>query len=101
MAANRAAGTIPDPESADLMSDASPATPAQPASSGVVYTVSTQYVKDLSFENPRAPHIFAQAAAQTPQVSISVSVAGQKLSDTLYEIVLDITAEAKQGEDVV
>jgi preprotein translocase subunit SecB len=58
-------------------------------------------VKDLSFENPRAPHIFAQAASQTPQVSISVSVAGQKLSETLYEIVLDITAEAKQGDDVV
>jgi preprotein translocase subunit SecB len=81
------------------MSDASSA--PQPSTSGVVYTVSTQYVKDLSFENPRAPHVFAQKTGQTPQVSISVAVAGQKLSETLYEIVLDITAEAKQGDDVV
>jgi preprotein translocase subunit SecB len=82
------------------MSDVFP-TSTQSSTPGIVYTVSTQYVKDFSFENPRAPHIFAQAANQAPQVSVSVSVAGQKLSDTLYEIVLDITAEAKQGDDVV
>src|SRR3954464_8760757 len=89
---------IPDPGERSFMSDARPAT-TQPSSTGVVYTVSTQYVKDLSFENPRAPPGFAQAGNQTPQVSISVAVAGTKLSDTLYEIVLDITAEAKQGEE--
>ncbi len=82
------------------MSDANQ-TAAQPSSSGVLYTVSTQYIKDLSFENPRAPHIFAEAAGATPQVSISVAVSGQKLNDRIFEIVLDIKAEATRSDDVV
>ena len=74
---------------------------AAPPSSGVTYTISMQYVKDFSFENPRAPQIFAQTANQTPPVAVSVSVAGQTLSDRVYEIVLNIGAEAKRAEDIV
>jgi preprotein translocase subunit SecB len=79
------------------MSDPTPAA----GNSGVAYTISTQYVKDLSFENPRAPLVFAQMAGKTPQVQVSVSVGGQQLSDTLFEVVLQLKAEAThEGEAI-
>src|SRR5258708_19866888 len=75
---------------------------SQPASSsGIAYTISTQYVKDFSFENPRAPMVFAQMAGKSPQVQVSVAVSGQQLSDSVYECILDIKAVAKNDEDVL
>ena len=71
------------------------------SASGIAYTISTQYVKDLSFENPRAPLVFAQMAGKVPQVSVSVAVSGQQLSDTLYEVILQLKAEAKHEEEVI
>ncbi len=69
--------------------------------SGVAYALSTQYIKDFSFENPRAPMVFAQMSGKAPQVQVSVGVSGQQLSDTVYECVLDLKAVAKDGEDVI
>ena len=69
--------------------------------SGIAYAISTQYVKDLSFENPRAPFVFAQMAGKAPQVQVSVSVSGAQLSDTLYEVILHLKAEAKHEEDII
>ncbi len=81
------------------MSDPTSADTGQPA--GVAYTISTQYVKDLSFENPRAPLVFAQMAGKSPQVQVSVSVSGTQLSDTLYEVVLQLKAEATHEGEIV
>jgi preprotein translocase subunit SecB len=69
--------------------------------SGVAYAISTQYVKDLSFENPRAPLVFAQMAGKAPQVQVSVSVSGTQLSDTLYEVVLQLKAEATHEDEII
>jgi preprotein translocase subunit SecB len=85
-------------EPVDFMSDP---TPAAGANKGVAYTISTQYVKDLSFENPRAPLVFAQTAGKAPQVHVSVAVSGAQLSDTLFEVVLHLKAEAKQDEEIL
>ena len=82
------------------MSDPTPTTNSD-AASGVAYTISTQYVKDLSFENPRAPLVFAQMAGKTPQVAVSVAVSGLQLSDTLYEVTLQLKAEAKSDDEIV
>lgn len=81
------------------MSDSPASQPA--ASPGIAYSISTQYVKDFSFENPRAPLVFAQMAGKAPQVQVSVAVSGQQLSDSVYECVLDIKAVAKSDEDVI
>jgi preprotein translocase subunit SecB len=85
-----------DPSSAPTSAATGAAAP-----SGVVYTISTQYVKDLSFENPRAPLVFAQSAGKAPQVHVSVAVSGQQLSDTLYEVVLHLKADAMHDNDVL
>ncbi len=61
----------------------------------------TQYIKDLSFENPRAPEIF-QALKQAPQVTVNIDVTAKPLSQADdYEVVLAINAEAKTDDQVV
>lgn len=44
----------------------------------------TQYVKDFSFENPNAPRSLGQQQ-QGPQISLTVNVGAQPLSDTDFE----------------
>jgi len=62
--------------------------------------LNAQYVKDLSFENPRAPQSLIQQRAQ-PEVSLNVNVTAQTLGPELYEVMLTITGDAKsEGESV-
>lgn len=62
-------------------------------------SVRSQYVKDLSFENPSAPGSFT--AGDAPTINISVQVEGRQLDDGAHEVELRINAEAKRGENVV
>ncbi|HYZ22806.1 MAG TPA: protein-export chaperone SecB [Rhodopila sp.] len=57
--------------------------------------VNIQYVKDLSFEVPGAPHIFSQLRAQ-PQVSINLDVQARRVQEgqNVFEVALMIRAEA-------
>lgn len=56
--------------------------------------VNAQYIKDLSFENPRAPHSLMQQGTP-PQVEINVDVKTQNLQPDMYEVMLTINATAK------
>jgi preprotein translocase subunit SecB len=56
--------------------------------------LNAQYIKDLSFENPRAPQSLTQQA-QTPAVDINVDVKATALGADNYEVVLTIKASAK------
>jgi preprotein translocase subunit SecB len=59
-----------------------------------------QYIKDLSFENPRAPQSLAQPVGQ-PDVEINIDVKAQNLGPEVFEVVLTINAAARaQGETV-
>ena len=62
--------------------------------------INAQYVKDFSFENPRAPHSLMQAQ-QAPEVQIGVDVKAQNLAPGLFEVLLTIHADAKSGTDRV
>ncbi|MGF1563375.1 MAG: protein-export chaperone SecB [Geminicoccaceae bacterium] len=53
-----------------------------------------QYVKDLSFENPRAPLTF-QAGQARPEIQVHVDVSVRDMTNDRYEISLKIDAEAK------
>jgi preprotein translocase subunit SecB len=61
--------------------------------------VNAQYIKDLSFENPRAPQSLMQQAGP-PAVDIHVDVKAQNLGGEAFEVVLTLNASAKnpQGE---
>ena len=62
--------------------------------------LNAQYIKDLSFENPRAPQSLIQQTAQ-PDVEINVDVKANNLGPELFEVVLTINATARaQGETV-
>lgn len=59
----------------------------------------SQYVKDLSFENPRAPQ--GLAADQRPEIQISVEANARQIAEDRYEVTLEIKANAKAGEEAV
>lgn len=59
-----------------------------------------QYIKDFSFENPGAPRSL-QARDKAPAININVNVNANPLSDTDFDVVLALNAEAKDGDKVV
>lgn len=78
---------------------AAPTTPASGAGEAPRLTILTQYIKDLSFENPNAPVIFAQIKGQ-PQIQVNVDVAATRLQDKLAEVALRLKLEAKSEDKV-
>ncbi len=62
--------------------------------------INAQYIKDLSFENPRAPTSLRQQTA-APSVEINVDVKAQGLAPENYEVVLTIKASAKAAEETL
>ena len=70
-------------------------TATQPAMPPLV--VNVQYIKDLSFEVPNAPEIYATLRSQ-PAVQINLDVQARALQDgqNVYEVVLAVKAEARE-----
>jgi preprotein translocase subunit SecB len=62
--------------------------------------INAQYVKDLSFENPRAPQSLIQPSTQ-PQVDINVDVNARNLAPEVFEVTLTINASARVNNDPV
>jgi preprotein translocase subunit SecB len=61
--------------------------------------VLTQYIKDLSFENPSAPRSLAPQPTG-PKIEIGVNVNAKPLSDDSFEVDLTIEAKAREmGKD--
>jgi preprotein translocase subunit SecB len=71
------------------------------AASAPQVMVNAQYIKDLSFESPRAPESFMQQPAVQPQVSLNVDVKARGLAQDLFESVLSIRAEARAQDDPI
>lgn len=61
-----------------------------------VFSIEKVYVKDASLEIPNAPKVFMES--QTPQVEIQLSSNVEKVSDALYDVVITVTATAKQAD---
>ncbi|MBB4008982.1 protein-export chaperone SecB [Allorhizobium taibaishanense] len=59
-----------------------------------------QYIKDLSFENPGAPRSL-QARDKAPSININVNVNANPLSDNDFDVVLSLTAEARDEDKIV
>jgi preprotein translocase subunit SecB len=70
------------------------AAPGAGADTAQRLVVNAQYIKDLSFENPRAPHSLTQQPS-APAVDINIDVNAQNLSPDTYEVVLTVKASAK------
>ena len=55
-------------------------------------TIHTQYIKDLSVENPNAPQVFLEMK-EAPNVNVNLDVSASRLQESAYEVIL--TAEIK------
>ncbi len=63
------------------------------------FGIIAQYVKDLSFENPEAPHIFT--ITEKPKIDLGVNVKAQKAGENSYEVDLLMTVKATTPEKTV
>ena len=82
------------------MTDSSPTGP--PASSTPVRTdlgIDRIYLRDLSFESPRAPGVFA--SEWRPQFRVELDTRANPLEDGRFEVVLTLTLEAASGESTL
>ena len=62
--------------------------------------VLAQYTKDLSFENPNAPQSL-QPQAQPPQINIQINVGANNMSETEFEVTLNIEGKAENGGKMI
>jgi len=56
----------------------------------------SQYIKDLSVENPKAPDSFQWT--EPPQIDVQFNIAARKVNDELSEVELKISASAKTSQ---
>ena len=64
--------------------------------------INAQYVKDLSFENPRAPHSLLQPPqGVAPDLQIGVDVKAQGLAADVYEVAMTLKVEARMQNEVM
>ncbi len=56
--------------------------------------VLAQYIRDLSFENPRAPESLRATAGQ-PQIDLGVEMSARPRPDDLHEVDIKLTATAR------
>ncbi|MBN2752501.1 MAG: protein-export chaperone SecB [Rhodospirillaceae bacterium] len=64
-------------------------------------SINGQFIKDLSFEAPHVPEIFADmASGEGPSIGISVDVKASQLHGNMYEVDLSLSVEAKTEDKV-
>src|ERR1700752_1835396 len=80
----------------NVQSDIPPAMPDGPQQ----LIVNAQYIKDLSFENPRAPQSLVQQTSP-PAVDINVDVKAHNLGPEVFELILPINATARTQDEPV
>jgi preprotein translocase subunit SecB len=59
-----------------------------------------QYIRDLSFENPRAPEALRGGAA-SPEIQLAVELNAQGREGGVYEVELKLTASARRDGEAV
>jgi len=61
---------------------------------GAPLTIRGQYIRDLSFEIPKAPESIS-SLTQAPNVDINIEVSTRDLQEDTYEVTLGVRCEAK------
>ena len=57
-------------------------------------SVNAQYVKDLSFENPKSPASL-MPGKEKPKIDVTVDLKAATLQQDVYEVILKLSAESK------
>jgi len=84
------------------MTDAAPDSlqPTALPSTGPAVRVLTQFIRDLSFENPRAPDSLHSSQA-APQIDLGVELSARGRVDGLFEVDMRLTATAMRDGEAV
>ncbi len=64
------------------------------------FRVLGQYIKDLSFENPKAP-VSLQTLDEKPNLDVEVNVNARKVGEDTYESAIDFKAKATSSDNVI
>ncbi|MBF0143932.1 MAG: protein-export chaperone SecB [Magnetococcales bacterium] len=72
-------------------------TPPPPAEAPVLH-VERLYLKDLSFESPRAPGVFQEPGE--PKVELSLNTASERRGEEHFEVTIRIEAKVTNGSEV-
>lgn len=86
-------------DAADTSSPETPTSdlPLAPESGAPQIQVLTQFIRDLSFENPNAP---MSQGGEAPSIDLDVELAARGRDDGLFEIDLTLNVSAKRGDQV-
>jgi preprotein translocase subunit SecB len=60
------------------------------------FAIQRIYTKDVSFETPNAPQVFT--TEWKPNINVQLNTSVQDLGENHYELVLNVTVTAKQGD---
>ena len=84
------------------MTDAAPdaGQPTAQPTDGPTIRVLTQFIRDLSFENPRAPDSLHASQAQ-PQIDLGVELNARGRIDGLFEVDMRLAASATRDNEAV
>lgn len=93
-----AAMTDTAPEGATPPADAGQ-TPPEGAQAGPGFRILAQYVKDFSFENPKAPE--SLRVEGKPQIDMGVEMGAQGRKDGLFEVELRLSVKATSDNQAV
>ncbi len=67
-------------------------------------TIHTQYIRDISFENPDAPNSM-RAGLEMPDMNVNIGMDARAIEDeklkSLYEVALTISATATRGDKTI
>ena len=64
-----------------------------------IFKIQRIYLKDVSYESPQTPQVFANNTNWQPAVSLHLNTESTKLENDLFESVLTVTATVKLGEE--
>ncbi|MBX2884196.1 MAG: protein-export chaperone SecB [Granulosicoccus sp.] len=64
-----------------------------------VFRIQRMYLKDVSFESPLTPTLFASNTQWKPEVALHLNTDKTALDNDLFEVVLTLTVTVKSGEE--
>ena len=70
---------------------------AASAGGGPQMVVERVFLRDVSFESPKAPDVFARQ--WQPKVQVDINASNRRLDDLRHEVVLTLTLEAKLDDE--
>lgn len=71
-----------------------------PQETGASFLLRSQYIKDLSFENPRAPAIYA-SLTEAPAIDVQLNLTAQRVSELLFELSIHVSVRATHEKQTV